>query len=291
MALSYSIVTPVCNESDNLPALAAALDAQAKPPRAWLVVDTGSTDETVSLSERLAAERPWLETIVVAEKEMRRGAPIVRALHAGIARLTADPPDVLVKVDADVTFEGDYFARLLEEFQADEHLGIASGSAWELRAGEWTQLFGTRTSVWGAARAYRWACLQDVIPLESRMGWDGVDELKANVCGWETRTITTLPFKHHRLEGGRDGSRWAAWRAQGTVAWFMAYRPTYLVARTAYRSLHEPAALAILDGYVRSAVRRAPRLEDARARAYLRDRQRWRELVRRLHEARGRTPG
>ncbi len=288
MTLSYSIITPVRNEAGNLVALAEAIDAQTSPPREWLVVDTGSTDDTPLVVARLAATRPWLAALEVDPEEMRRGAPIVRALNAGFEALQERPPDIAVKVDADVTFERDHFARLLDAFEADDRLGIASGSAWELRGGEWTQLFGTRTSVWGAARAYRWACLQDVTPLEERMGWDGVDELKANVLDWRTRTLTSLPFKHHRKEGERDRSRWAAWRAQGTVAWFMAYRPSYVVARTLFRSLREPEALGIIDGWVRSAVRRAPRLEDVRARAYLRDRQRWRELPRRLGEARGR---
>jgi poly-beta-1,6-N-acetyl-D-glucosamine synthase len=157
-----------------------------------------------------------------------------------------------------------------------------------LRQGVWQQLYGTRTSVWGATRAYRWACLLDVVPLELRMGWDGVDELKANVRGWETTTLLDLPFRHYRREGERDGSRWRAWRAQGEVAHYMAYRPTYLLARTAYRTSKELAALAMLGGYINAALQRERRLADPEARAYLRDSQRWRVLYRRRAEALGR---
>ena len=39
---------------------------------------------------------------------------MVRALQAGIAAV-AEPPDVLVNVDADISFEPDYFERLLGE--------------------------------------------------------------------------------------------------------------------------------------------------------------------------------
>ena len=38
----------------------------------------------------------------------------------------------------------------------------------------------TGSTVWGATRAYRWECLQQVLPLEERLGWDGIDEFKAN---------------------------------------------------------------------------------------------------------------
>ena len=89
-------------------------------------------------------------------------------------------PDVVVNVDADVTMEPDYFERLLEALERDPSLGIASGSAWEPHDGVWRQRFViTGGTVWGATRAYRWACLQDVLPLEERHGWDGIDQLKA----------------------------------------------------------------------------------------------------------------
>ena len=218
---------------------------------------------------------------------LRRGAPIVRAVNRGFSELVDDPPDVVVKVDADLSFDHSHFARLLAEFERDQRLGIASGSAWEERDGRWTQLFGTRTSVWGAARAYRWECLQEVAPLEERMGWDGIDELRANVRGWHTKTFREIGFRHHRAEGSRDRSRWSAWRAQGEAAHFMGYRPSYLIARTGYRALRDPAAVAILTGYVRSALLRGPRLADARARAYLRETQRLRNLPLRSREARG----
>ena len=286
--LSYAVVTPVRDERENLPRLAASLAHQTRPPRTWVVVDTGSEDGTPEVAEELAGTHPWVRLLQLPQAELLRGAPIVRGFHSGVDAVRADPPDVVVKVDADVSFDTTYFATLLEAFAARERLGIASGSAYELRGGTWQQLFGTRTSVWGAARAYRWPCLADVLPLELRMGWDGVDELKANVRGWETSTLLDLPFRHHRREGERDGSRWRAWRAQGDVAHFMSYRPTYLLARAVFRASRDPGALGMVDGYVRATIRRDQVLADPAARAYLRDSQRWRQLYRRASEALGR---
>ena len=67
-------------------------------------------------------------------------------------------------------------------------VGIASGSAYELRNGRSQQLFGTRTACGERHRRTDGRALETVLPLELRMGWDGVDELKANVRGWETTT-------------------------------------------------------------------------------------------------------
>ena len=72
-------------------------------------------------------------------------------------------------------------------------------------------------------------------PLEERMGWDGIDELRAELRGWRTRALRDLPFRHHRPEGARDGARRSAYAAQGRAAHYMGYRPSYLVAAGAAR--------------------------------------------------------
>ena len=211
MSLTYAVVTPARNEADALPRLADALARQTRVPSRWVIVENGSSDGTVAVAESIVARHAWAELHRLPLAGPReRGAPIVRALELGFDSFV-DEPDVVANVDADVTFAPDYFERLLSEFERDPALGIASGSAWELTDGVWRQRYVTGGTVWGATRAYRWACLQQVRPLEPRHGWDGIDQLKARARGWETRTLTELRFDHHRAEGSLDGSRWAHW--------------------------------------------------------------------------------
>jgi hypothetical protein len=120
------------------------------------------------------------------------------------------------------------------------------------------------------------------------MGWDTVDEVKARLAGFDTRIVPGVAFVHHRLEGRRDGSRWLAWRAQGDVAYFLGYRPSYLVAKTVFRASREASALAILQGYAVSALRRSPRVSDRRVIDLLRRQQRLRAMRQRAGEALGR---
>jgi poly-beta-1,6-N-acetyl-D-glucosamine synthase len=287
--LTYSIITPARDEADTLPGLARALGQQRVRPLRWVIVEGGSSDATAKVAETIVAEYDWARLVVLpATAPRERGAPIVRALHAGLDSLDREP-DVVVNVDADVTMEPDYFERLLDAFASDPSLGIASGSAWELDAGVWRQRFVTGGTVWGATRAYRWACLQSALPLEERHGWDGIDQLKARARGWHTKTFTDLPFRHHRAEGGRDGSTWAHWVANGDTAYFMGYRPWYLLVRTLHHLRRDPSACALLLGYVSAALRRSPRLEDPRARAVIRTDQSFRHFLHRRREALGRT--
>jgi poly-beta-1,6-N-acetyl-D-glucosamine synthase len=288
-SLTYVVVTPARDEEENLERLARCLATQTATPDRWVIVDDGSTDGTALVAVALTERHPWIRVVTLpTEAGVMRGAPVVRAFEAGVKSLELTP-DVVVKLDADVSFEVDYFERLLDAFANDRSRGITSGSAFECQKGAWRQLHGTRTSVWGASRAYRWDCLRTVRPLEQRMGWDGVDEFKANVSGWTTRTLLDLPFRHHRREGERDGASWRPWAAQGGVAHFMGYRFSYLLVRAAFRARRHPAALAMLWGYGRAALRGQPRCPDADVRNYVRSRQRLRELPKRAAEALGRT--
>jgi glycosyltransferase involved in cell wall biosynthesis len=287
-ALRYAAVTPTRNEADNLPRLGESLERQTLRPTAWVVVDNGSTDDTLAVAEALAARHAWVRVVSVpGAVGTVRGGPVIRAFNAGLGTL-GELPDVVVKLDADVSFEPDHFERLLGEFAADPALGIASGSCWELENGAWKERFTTRAAPRGAVRAYRRECLEAVSPLEERMGWDGIDELKANLRGWSTRVLPGVAFRHHRRVGERDASRRAAWEAEGELAHFMGYRPGYLLVRACFRALREPSALAMVWAYAGAALRRERRCDDDAARAHLREQQRLRRLPLRAREALGR---
>jgi len=286
--LTYVAITPARDEAANLQQLADCLARQSVLPLRWLIVDNGSTDDTASVGRALAQRHSWIRMVrKTGTSRPVRGAGVVRAFHAGFAELDVSS-DVVVKLDADVTMAADYFERQLVAFARDAKLGMASGAEFVEQNGVWAARHQARQSVvWGPARAYRWDCLLDVLPLEERMGWDAIDEFKANVRGWRTGVLHDLEYHHHRPEGERDGARLRFWSTEGNAAFFMGYRPSYLLARALYRARHEPAALAMLAGYTRAAMRREDRLSDRSAVDYLRSQQRLRTLLLRSREVRG----
>jgi glycosyltransferase involved in cell wall biosynthesis len=285
--LGYAAVTPVRDDASNLERLATCMSEQTRSPTAWIIVDNGSVDRTPELAESLAGRHPWITCMKIpGAPKVVRGAPIVRAFHAGLEQVPQEA-QIVVKLDADVSFADDYFARLVRHFEDDPQLGLASGTCYEWERGEWRPRFATRDQVRGATRAYRRACLDGVLPLEERMGWDSVDQLVATLRGWRTASFGDLPFYHHRFTGERDGSA-RAWRLQGELAHYLGYRPSYLMVRTAFRSVREPAATAMLLGYAGAVFRRERRCENEEVVGLLRRQQSLWRLPERAREALGR---
>lgn len=283
-SLSYAIVTPARNERTNLPRLAGSVIAQHQRPEHWVIVDDASDDGTREIAAALSEEHDWIAVLDAgsAGGELangRREGRDLLAFRAGVEALP-QPVDVVIKVDADVSCDADYFERLVAAFADDPKLGIASGACWEQDGGVWTRRKVVETHPRGATRAYRWAAVPELMALKPVMGWDGLDEIRVSLKGYSTRTLVDLPFRHHRIEGGRETDRLRAKVLQGTTSWYMGYRPSYLLLRALYRARDEPVALAILWGYARSAVRRAPRCEPEIVRA-VRERQRLGMVVRR----------
>jgi hypothetical protein len=66
----------------------------------------GSSDATLNVAEMIAAEYDWARLVVLpatARAPQERGAPVVRALHAGLDSPELEP-DFVVNVDAAPAF-------------------------------------------------------------------------------------------------------------------------------------------------------------------------------------------
>jgi glycosyltransferase involved in cell wall biosynthesis len=284
------VITAARDEAHNLVRLADCLTAQTCLPRVWVIVENGSTDNTLEVATELSTQHDWVRPIsVTGQSTPTRGGPIARAFEAGLETLE-EHPDVVVIVDADVSMNEEYFERLMEKFAADPSIGMASGSRFEFENGAWRRHNPAgSTTVEGQCRAYRWSCLADVLPLDDYMGWDGIDAVKAHLRGWSTRTFPDFAYRHHRVMGARDGTRAKAWASEGRAAYYMGYRPYYLVLRALLHARTEPASVGLIWGYLREAARRGPRCPDRDVIDFVRSEQSIRNLPDRVREARGRT--
>ena len=276
--LTYAVVTPARDEEENLARLGEAMVNQILTPVRWVIVENGSSDRTLDVARALEAAHSYIRVIQTAPASAyERTSAYMRAFHAGVDALD-DLGDLVVKLDADVSVDPGHFEGLAAAFRDDPALGIATGIMVEERGGAWEEVPLLDDHCWGPARTYRRSCLEVVLPLEDGHNYASVDETKAHLAGFSTGTLRHLRFRHHRPEGAREGSNWKNWRNYGLASHHMRYRPSYVLARLAFRIRIEPEALALVAGYAEGFIRQAPRYPDPHVVHALRERQRLRRL-------------
>ncbi|BDC53148.1 glycosyl transferase family 2 (plasmid) [Bryobacterales bacterium F-183] len=235
------------------------MTSQTVPPAQWIIVNDGSTDATGELALRAAAEHSWITVVNVptGTSTVSRGgrameAKEIKAFHKGLEQLKVPDWDFIVKLDADVGFAPDYFARCLAEFAQDPKLGLGGGLIQNKIGDQFIAETAPAFHVRGATKIYRRACYESIGGIPNGAGWDTIDEVTANMKGWKTRTFDDIPIAHYRYTGAANGS-WKNGVKNGLWSYIAGYHPVFLLVRCARQCLHRPYLLgsaALLHGYV-----------------------------------------
>lgn len=272
----YVIITPVRNEAAYLDFTVTSVIGQGYRPVEWVLVDDGSTDETGSIIDQYASQFPWIRAIHRPNRGFRKpGGGVVEAFYDGYNSLDCDDWDFVAKLDGDLSFAPDYFEKCFEHFQSEPRLGIGGGSLHHIIDGETQFEAGPNFHVRGATKIYRRACWHAIGPLWPGPGWDAIDEVKANMLGWTTRTFPDTPAIHHRLTGTADG-KWADSVKHGLVCYISRYHPLFVAASCAYRLCHRPyviGAVGTFYGFLKGYLGGVPRMDDESYIGYIRQQQ------------------
>lgn len=118
--LALSLVIPVFNEEESLPALFDALDSAwpgLPAPAEAVIVDDGSRDKSFDLLRDAAASRPWLKVV-----RFRRNFGQTAAIAAGIDHSKGE---IIVALDADLQNDPSDIPKLLARL--DDGFDVVSG--------------------------------------------------------------------------------------------------------------------------------------------------------------------
>src|SRR5690606_28465058 len=146
----------------------------------------------------------WITVVHRPDRGYRAaGGGVVEAFYAGYARAREEQWDFIVKLDGDLSFAPDYFERCFENFAADAQLGIGGGTVCRLDRGRSriAAIGDPPFHVRGATKIYRRSCWDRIKPLVMAPGWDTIDEVKANLYGWRTRTFPDIELLQHKRTG------------------------------------------------------------------------------------------
>jgi len=247
----YIVITPARDEERFLPFLIESMTRQTMVPERWIIIDDGSADATAALVDAVAHDHPWIQPQHLSrERTRKRGGASIVMRH--LPRPVWQDVDFILRLDADISFGPSFVESLIAEFEHEPRLGIAGARLLERRGRELRSdrlpTFHTR----GATKMYSRACFEAIGGLESGPGWDTIDETRAMMHNFKTRSFPHITAIHHRPLGAADGS-WRVLSAGGRAAYHAGYSPLFLAARAARRALSAPFVLSgvlLLYGYV-----------------------------------------
>lgn len=184
-----AVIIPALDEEESLPLVLAALPSS--PCLQVVVVDNGSRDRTEAVALAAGAT-------VVREPERGYG----RACQTGLRHLAADPPQIVVFLDADFSDDPADLPRLLAPLMAGEAdlvigsrvLGPCQPGALppHVRWGNWLAVFlinllhGTRFTDLGPFRALSWQACTQLRLSDPNYGWNVEMQVKAARRGLRT---------------------------------------------------------------------------------------------------------
>lgn len=257
----YVLITAAYNEVAHIGATIEAVLAQSVTPLKWVIVSDGSTDNTDVIIKQYAEQCNFIEYI---RREKTNTSPgfvsKVRAIHAGSKAISGASYRFVGILDADITFDSDYYERVINKLHEDKGLGIAGGFIYERQGDVFrSRPSNTRTSVAGAIQLFRRECYEAIgghAPLPYG-GEDWICEILARKNGWAVTAFPDIVAYHHKPSEARRGALKDAIRL-GKMDYAVGSHPLFELVKCGRRVKESPfflRALFRLLGFVWSAIK------------------------------------
>jgi poly-beta-1,6-N-acetyl-D-glucosamine synthase len=262
-------VVPFLNEAQFLPRFLESVAAQTRPPDRLLLVDDGSTDDSLAIAARFAADHRYAIALRRPRRPPQRDrlatAAELEAFLWGVDRIDG-PWDVLAKLDGDIELTPQTIAMLERELQHDPRLGMVGSYLTEIDpSGARARLRIRPDHVHGATKFYRRECYEQIAPLPTILGWDTIDEVKAGMLGWRTQSFAPPDGDaiHLRKRATHDGVA-RGYRRSGQGAYALGEHPLHVLLFALRHMTHSAGLVGgvnYLAGWTYAALRRLPRAE------------------------------
>lgn len=204
----YVLLTAAKDEEVCIAEVIQSVLNQTVRPLAWFIMDDGSTDRTASIVRQFAVEHPFIHLQSASARGGRNFGSQYKAIIAAYDLAKSLEFDFVAIQDADqAPAQINYYQSILEEFQKNSRLGLASGFVYERPNGVWECRRGNSKDSAAASVVFRRSCFDQIggyTPLYYG-GSDWLIQLDAKMAGWEILTRSDLHILHYRLTSSAGG--------------------------------------------------------------------------------------
>jgi biofilm PGA synthesis N-glycosyltransferase PgaC len=276
LSTNYVVVSPVRDEEAYIRFTVDCMVRQTILPREWIIVNDGSADNTGSIIDEYARQYPWIRVVHRRNRGYRKaGGGVVDAFNDGYQAIQFHDWEFVVKLDGDLSFESDYFEKCFANFESDSRLGVGGGVICYVINGvkkfEKCPAFHVR----GATKIYRRSCWDAIGGFWPAPGWDTMDEVKASMLGWTTKSFSDRHVLHHRYTGTAEGL-WSGLVKNGRANYICGYHPLFMLSKCLFRLVQRPyiiGSTALFYGFITGYLKRVPQVDDPETINYLRRQQ------------------
>jgi glycosyltransferase involved in cell wall biosynthesis len=197
------------------------------------------------------------------DHEDRNFASKVICFNAGYDRIRSLDFDIIGNLDADLSFEPDYFEFLLARLIEFPNLGVA-GTPFIQESSQYDYRFTNIDHVSGACQLFRRSCFEDVggyVPIKEG-GIDWIAVTTARMKGWTTRTFLGKSLYHYRKMGTGKSSPLGALFKLGKQDYSLGNHPLWEFLRMFYQMRFKPYLISgpvLFAGYMTATIQGTPR--------------------------------
>jgi poly-beta-1,6-N-acetyl-D-glucosamine synthase len=260
----YILITPARNEEAFIELTIKSMIAQTKLPLKWVIVSDGSTDSTNEIVSKYSDDYNWIDFVVLPQRKERHFAGKVYAFNAGYERIKNLNYDIIGSLDADISFDPEYFEFLLGKLAQEPNLGV-TGTPFREGGVQYDYRFMRKEHVSGACQLFKRQCFEAIggyFPLKIG-AIDLVAVITARMKGWKTETFLDKFCVHHRRMSEANQGLLKSSLRNGYYNYALGVHPCWHFFHSIYQMRYKPYILSgflLMAGYVWAAVGRTPSL-------------------------------
>ena len=265
----YILITPVNNEEKTLSIVIESVIKQTKKPALWLIIDDGSTDNSPKIIKNFMSQHDWIKTIHLPPKPRDIVFHVSYVYKSGFDSIIKYCEDnnieynFIASLDADTVLEPEYFEKIVNEFETNEKLGIASGGLYHEIDGELKLSTRVENFPSGTGRVWSKKCFFDTGGFSLEPSADSISNIKATLRGWDIQRFNEIKMVEKRLTSSAEGL-WNGYKHNGYMAYYLNKNPLLILLGAFQYTLRRPhyLGLAFFWGYIVPLIKRKERIKD-----------------------------
>ena len=252
---TYALLTAARNEAKYIEKTLQAVINQKVHPLQWIIVNDNSIDATKKIVEKYQKKYAFIKLVNLKDHKMRSFSSKVYAINTAYKMIKEDNFNFIGILDADISFESNYYEKVMQYLNENERLALAGGMRYDLIDGKFKKVITSQSSVCGAVQLYRKQIFDSIggfTPLEYG-GEDSVAEIMVRKMGYFGKSFSDIEVYHYRPTGTEKSTILKSKFREGIQLYLIGYHPLFNFFRSIVRFMERPifwGSISYILGYL-----------------------------------------